>query len=182
MNLNTDPSVNDVFKRALYIYDYEGYSNDGDYSEDDAIDQYVVRKFGQDVLDQLNKARYQSYFGREDGRGTGGTRSSNLGMAGSKPGNFRTTKAGKMHSQDAKIMKNKVADRLGRHPEPMLPEGEFAGDYKTGPEGQWRNKGPKANKPAQVGDLVGASESAEPKKEMLEGQEDLDAILRIIKK
>lgn len=61
-------------------------------------------------------------------------------------------------------------------------DGQFAGDYKTGPEGQWRNKGPKANKPAKVGDLVGASESAEPKKEMLEGQEDLDAILRIIKK
>lgn len=40
-----------------------------------------------------------------------------------------------------------------------VAEGEFAGDYKTGPEGQWRNKGPKANKPAKVGDLVGASES-----------------------
>lgn len=42
-----------------------------------------------------------------------------------------------------------------------LDEDEFAGDYKTGPAGQWRNKGPKANKPAKVGDLVGASESAE---------------------
>jgi len=63
-----------------------------------------------------------------------------------------------------------------------VDEDEFAGDYKTGPEGQWRNKGPKANKPATIGDLVGASESSEPKKEMLEGQEDLDAILRIIKK
>ena len=227
LNLNTGPSVNDVFKRALYIYDYEGYSNDGDYSEDDAIDQYVVRKFGQNVLDQLNKARYQSYFGREDGRGTGATRSSNLGMAGSKPGNFRTTKSGKMHGQDAKTTKARVADRLGRHPEPMLPEGEFAGDYATGEAGQWRNKGPKANKPATIGDLVGESQLSEMdsegykgtrddgdskgpegkatpikakdmakdaekklekhmdqahKKDVKEGQEDLDAILRIIKK
>lgn len=38
---------------------------------------------------------------------------------------------------------------------------EFAGKYKTGKAGQWRNKGPKANKPAQRGDLVGANESVE---------------------
>lgn len=42
-----------------------------------------------------------------------------------------------------------------------VEEDEFAGDYATGPAGQWRNKGPKANKPAKVGDLVGASESFE---------------------
>ena len=46
-------------------------------------------------------------------------------------------------------------------------EDEFAGDYKTGPAGQWRNKGPKANKPAQVGDLVGASESTETDEEAI---------------
>jgi hypothetical protein len=34
-------------------------------------------------------------------------------------------------------------------------EGEFAGDYATGPAGQWRNEGPKAHKPATIGDLVG---------------------------
>ena len=73
----------------------------------------------------------------------------------------------------------KLADKIAKK---GVAEGEFAGNYKTGPEGQWRNKGPKANKPAKVGDLVGASESARPKSEMLEGQEDLDAILRIIRK
>jgi len=34
----------------------------------------------------------------------------------------------------------------------------FAGakaGHKEGPAGQWRNKGPKANKPAKQGDLVG---------------------------
>ena len=37
-------------------------------------------------------------------------------------------------------------------------ESEFAGNYTTGVAGQWRNKGPKANKPATIGDLVGESE------------------------
>lgn len=34
-------------------------------------------------------------------------------------------------------------------------DGQFAGNYATGEAGQWRNKGPKANKPATIGDLVG---------------------------
>lgn len=171
LDLSTNPSVNDVFKRALYIYDFEGYGNDMDYGEDNAIDQYVARRFGLDVLDQLTNARNQSYFGRADGKGPGGGgRTSNLGTSSAPGGDFRTTKAGKMHGQDAKMMKAKVADRLGRHPEPMLPEGEFAGDYATGEAGQWRNKGPKANKPATIGDLVG------------EGQEDLNAIKRLLGK
>lgn len=37
----------------------------------------------------------------------------------------------------------------------IAEDGEFAGDYATGEAGQWRNKGPKANKPATIGDLVG---------------------------
>jgi hypothetical protein len=65
----------------------------------------------------------------------------------------------------------------GKHPRPMISiekakellknmtEGSkipFAGakvGHKEGPAGQWRNKGPKANKPAKVGDLVGGSAS-----------------------
>lgn len=42
-----------------------------------------------------------------------------------------------------------------------LEEDEFAGDYATGEAGQWRNKGPKANKPATIGDLVGEGEEKE---------------------
>jgi len=41
-------------------------------------------------------------------------------------------------------------------------ENEFAGDYATGEAGQWRNKGPKANKPATIGDLVGEGEENNP--------------------
>lgn len=62
--------------------------------------------------------------------------------------------------------------RLSTHSntEKDLAEDEFAGDYATGGAGQWRNKGPKAHKPATIGDLVG------------EGQEDLDAIKRLLNK
>jgi hypothetical protein len=126
LDLSKNPSVNDVFKRALYIYDFEGYGNNMDYSEDDAIDQYVAKNFGLDVLDQLTNARTQGYFGRADGKGPGGGgRTSNLGTSSAPGGNFRTTKAGVMNKQDAKTMKSRVADRLGRHPEPNLPEGDI---------------------------------------------------------
>ena len=65
----------------------------------------------------------------------------------------------------------------GKHPRPMVSVEKakellknmtesskipFAGakvGHKEGPAGQWRNKGPKANKPAKVGDLVGGSGS-----------------------
>ena len=63
-----------------------------------------------------------------------------------------------------------------------VAEDEFAGDFKTGPAGQWRNKGPKANKPAKVGDLVGASESIESDNNIVEGQDDLEAIKRLLGK
>ena len=43
-------------------------------------------------------------------------------------------------------------------PTTKVAEGEFAGNYATGVAGQWRYKGPKANKPATIGDLVGESE------------------------
>jgi len=122
LDLNSKPSVNDIFKRALYIHDYEGYGNNMDYSEDEAIDQYLERTYGPDMVEKLNRARQQSYFGRDDGRGSGHLRSSNLGSAGAKPGQFRTTKAGVMHKQDARLAKDKIKDRLGRHPAPALPE------------------------------------------------------------
>jgi hypothetical protein len=45
--------------------------------------------------------------------------------------------------------------------EKMMPASTFAGSNKNklGVAGQWRNKGPKKNKPAQAGDLVGGDES-----------------------
>jgi hypothetical protein len=42
---------------------------------------------------------------------------------------------------------------------------EFAGNYKTGSAGQWKNTGKTKGRPAKVGDLVGASESFDPMSE-----------------
>jgi hypothetical protein len=126
LDFSKNPSVNDVFKRALYIYDYEGYGNNMDYSEDEAIEQYVAQKFGQDVLDQLTTAKNQQYFGRADSKGPGGSgrtsNLSNLGWPNMPSGDFRTTKAGKMYKQDAGSKKQIIGNRLGRHPDPNLPE------------------------------------------------------------
>jgi hypothetical protein len=68
------------------------------------------------------------------------------------------------------LKKKKEQKALDKRNQQQVAEDEFAGDYATGEAGQWRNKGPKANKPATIGDLVG------------EGQEDLDAIRRLLKK
>ena len=65
--------------------------------------------------------------------------------------------AGKFGKTDADKDANfhrykKIQDKIK---EQGVAEGEFAGDYATGEAGQWRNKGPKAHKPAAIGDLVG---------------------------
>ena len=84
-----------------------------------------------------------------------------------KDGMDALRKAGQDHASK-KTMQNIRAKYSSK--EEVSEDGEFAGDYATGEAGQWRNKGPKANKPATIGDLVG------------EGQEDLDAIKRLINK
>jgi hypothetical protein len=67
-------------------------------------------------------------------------------------------------------------------PTTKVAEGEFAGHYAKGVAGQWRNKGPKANKPATIGDLVGEGEEKDTpltNETVAEGSEDLARILHI---
>ncbi len=55
-------------------------------------------------------------------------------------------------------------EKIGEETELEEKSYPFAGravGHKEGPAGQWRNKGPKANRPAQTGDLVGGTESVE---------------------
>jgi hypothetical protein len=85
-----------------------------------------------------------------------------------KKGMDKLRAAGQKHASE-KTMQNIRAEFSDKE-EPVTEDGEFAGDYATGEAGQWRNKGPKANKPATIGDLVG------------EGQDDLDTIRRLLKK
>jgi hypothetical protein len=151
-----------------------------------------------------------------------------VGGAVKKAGSAVLNKLG--HGSDEELLKKIQKDagipQSAQHGKPNMGHGsdeerleeedEFAGDYATGEAGQWRNKGPKANKPATIGDLVGESQldemdrsedkkgpegKAKPiapkkmaddakkvldkhtdKKDVKEGQEDLDAIMRLLKK
>jgi len=69
-----------------------------------------------------------------------------------KDGMDALRKAGQEDASE-KTMQN-IRAKYSSKEEPVT-EDEFAGDYATGEAGQWRNKGPKANKPATIGDLVG---------------------------
>jgi hypothetical protein len=71
-----------------------------------------------------------------------------------KDGMDALRKAGQEHASEKK-MQNIRAKYSSKE---EVKEDEFAGDYATGEAGQWRNKGPKANKPATIGDLVGEGE------------------------
>lgn len=126
IDLSTNPSFKEIVNRysQLYYQSHEGDYDEEESAESDAIEQYVAKRFGERGSDHLQKAAETSFFGRDDGRGMGSRRGDNLGRSSQPGGDFRTTKSGKMYGQDAKMMKNKVADRLGRHPEPNLPEGD----------------------------------------------------------
>ena len=50
----------------------------------------------------------------------------------------------------------------------------FAGHFKTGKAGQWRNTGPTKGRPAKVGDLVGAEESFDPMSEPTDSEEKFE--------
>jgi len=54
---------------------------------------------------------------------------------------------------------------------------EFAGNYKTGSAGQWKNTGKTKGRPAKVGDLVGASESFDPMSEPTDSEEQFEAAM-----
>jgi hypothetical protein len=76
-----------------------------------------------------------------------------------KDGMDALRKAGQEDASE-KTMQN-IRAKYSSKEEPVTEDGEFAGDYATGEAGQWRNKGPKANKPATIGDLVGEGEEKE---------------------
>ena len=99
-----------------------------------------------------------------------------------KPG-FQQTAADKLAIKQAaanniiQMPKNTITT-----PTTKVAEGEFAGKYATGVAGQWRNKGPKANKPATIGDLVGEGEEKDTplaNETVAEGSDELARILNI---
>lgn len=124
IDFSSNPSFKELITRYTQLV-YQGHASETSPEEDeeyDAIEQYVAKRFGEKGSAHLQKAGEVSYWGRDDKPFGRDSRSSNLGRPNQPSGDFRTTKAGKMHGQDAKMMKAKVSDRLGRHPEPNLPE------------------------------------------------------------
>ena len=124
IDFSSKPSFKELITRYTQLV-YQGHASETSPEEDeeyDAIEQYVAKRFGEKGSAHLQKAGEVSYWGRDDKPFGRDSRSSNLGRPNQPSGDFRTTKAGKMHGQDAKMMKAKVSDRLGRHPEPNLPE------------------------------------------------------------
>ena len=132
IDLSSNPSFKEIVNRytQLVYQSHEGEISDEEDREYNDIEQYVARRFGEKGSAHLQKAGETSFFGRDDGRGAGGSKSSNLGRASQPGGDFRTTRAGKMHGQDAKVMKSRVGDRLGKHPAPNLPEQLKGGQKK----------------------------------------------------
>jgi len=124
IDFSSKPSFKELITRYTQLV-YQGHASETSPEEDeeyDAIEQYVAKRFGEKGSAHLQKAGEVSYWGRDDKPYGRDSRSSNLGRPNQPSGDFRTTKAGKMHGQDAKMMKSKVSDRLGKHPEPNLPE------------------------------------------------------------
>ena len=169
IDLSSKPSFKEILARytQLVYQSHEGEMSDEEDQEYDAIEAYVAKRFGEKGSAHLQKAGETSFYGRDDGRGQGGSRSSNLGRASQPGGDFRTTKAGKMHGQDAKVMKSKVADRLGRHPEPNLPEQDMYEGDKFDPLKHVKNPTPGEKKAAKdvkrgsYGDRAAMLKSAE---------------------
>lgn len=124
IDFSSKPSFKELITRytQLVYQGHAGTTSDEEEQEYDDIVKYVADRFGEKGSAHLQKAGEVSYWGRDDKPYGRDSRSSNLGRPNQPSGDFRTTKAGKMHGQDAKMMKAKVADRLGRHPEPNLPE------------------------------------------------------------
>ena len=128
VDLSSNPSFKQLVNRytQLFYQGHEGTYDDEEAAESDAIEQYVAKRFGQKGSDHLLKAAQASYGGRDDGRGLGGHRGDNLGYASMPVGNFRTTSKGKMHKQDVGSKKQIIGNRLGQHPEPVLPESDHS--------------------------------------------------------
>ena len=130
IDLSSKPSFKQIVNRYTQLV-YQGHAGETSPEEDqeyDAIEQYVAKRFGEKGSAHLQKAGEVSYWGRDDKPYGRDSRSSNLGWPSMPGSNFRTTKAGKMHKQDAGSKKHIIGNRLGSHPAPTLPESDVDSD------------------------------------------------------
>ena len=171
-------------KRSRDAFDQSDYATNADdhKSAEDASNKAdktydrIGKRWGKDAQSSADKAANKEIFGNEkiaevsnDLLGRYKKKAGEQSSAADKAGNFE-----KGHKRFKGIVKATLKQFANDKPKQVdegdglesnnpegIPEGEFAGKFKTGKAGQWTNKGQKANKPAQVGDLVGACESVE---------------------
>jgi hypothetical protein len=106
--------LDDLISQYRDATDPIGYDDDA--LDPDEVIAQIRQEFGDKIANDLEQGP-SSHFPRDNHRHGYDP----LSHASSP----RVTKSGKMHSQDVKMMKNKVSDRLGRHTEPVLPEGQL---------------------------------------------------------
>ena len=99
---------------------------------------HIIKKAGKEhgakFAKDLEGIAYKSHFGRH--------KTQKSDPLKPLPGTSapRVTKAGKMHSVDAKTMKDKIRARLGKHKKASLPESEQVAEVSTGLANRYLSK------------------------------------------
>jgi hypothetical protein len=126
LDLSANPTKSQVWARYMEIYDYEGYQGEENSQEMQDLEDYAAQRFGQDMVNDMMKAGYYSYFGRPDDpkkpidQGSG-----NYTSLGRSPISDKDIKkSGTLNKRATAGTKDRILSRLGKHPKPALPEGQ----------------------------------------------------------
>ena len=124
LDLTANPTKSQVFARYMSIYDYDGYAGEENSQEMQDLEDYAEQRFGPDTVNDMTSAGYYSYFGRADDpkkpidQGSG-----NYTGLGRSPVSARDIKkSGTLNKRATAGTKDRILSRLGKHPEPNLPE------------------------------------------------------------
>lgn len=109
------------------------------------------------------KGAYDTYSGTRHGRGVAEADSPAMAQTAQRLTDPKDGKVAKLRAASDKRREDQLKSRdIAKKNEAMLPKSAFAGSDKNklGSAGQWKNTGPKKNKPAKAGDLVGGAEES----------------------
>jgi hypothetical protein len=126
LDLSANPTKSQVWARYMEIYDYEGYQGEENSQEMQDLEDYAAQRFGQDMVNDMMKAGYYSYFGRPDDpkkpidQGSGNY----TGLGRSPVSDKDIKKSGTLNKRATADTKDRILSRLGKHPKPALPEGQ----------------------------------------------------------
>jgi hypothetical protein len=126
LDLSANPSKSQVWARYMTIYDYDGYAGEENSQEMQDLEDYAAERFGQDMVNDMISAGYDSYFGRPDDpkkpidQGSGNY----TGLGRSPVSDKDIKKSGTLNKRATADTKDRILSRLGKHPKPALPEGQ----------------------------------------------------------